>query len=316
MEFPLQPYDLLMLAVLALSMLFGAWKGMAWQLAALTGLAAGIVVALQFCEPVAAQINVEAPWNRVIAMMALYLVTSIGVRLIFQFLSGAIDRMQLKEFDRHLGAVFGAVKGVAWCVIITFIAVLLSDAARENILGTRSGYYATVLIHRAVPLLPSEIRDRLGRYIEQYDRRIESPSVPEQPVAVKVHSGVVPILGPITRGDSPKRIPLPRGDLLRAWSAANASQPTWLEKLLSTIFDREPGPPRLPPPPEGMKIELGPCCEYVDPPRTFPLIGPAQLYHAVYRCTFDYGNAREVVHIDYNHLHLVGECDGDPPADN
>ena len=211
MEFPLQPYDLLMLAVLALSMLFGAWKGMAWQLAALVGLAAGIVVALRFCEPVAAQIDVEAPWDRAIAMLALYLLTSIGVRLIFHLLSRAIDRMQLKEFDRHLGAVFGAVKGVAWCVVITFFAVLLSDSAREKILGTHSGYYATVLIHRAVPLLPPEIRDRLGRYIEQYDRRIESPLLPEQPASVRVH-----MVGYPTQTSNTRTVDPPTGEITEA----------------------------------------------------------------------------------------------------
>jgi len=214
-DFPLQPYDLAMLAVLALSTLFGAWKGMAWQLAALVGLAAGIVVALQFCEPLAAQIDVEPPWDRAIAMLLLYLVTSLTVRLVFHLLGGVIDRLQLKEFDRHLGAVFGAVKGVAWCVVITFFAVILSNAARERILGTHSGYYATVLLHRAIPLLPPEIRDKLGRYIEQYDRRIDSPPLSEQPVSVEVHRDVFPVLGPITEGESPSPVPLREGGSLR-----------------------------------------------------------------------------------------------------
>ncbi|MCA9137678.1 MAG: hypothetical protein KDB00_12995 [Planctomycetales bacterium] len=51
--------------------------------------------------------------------------------------------------------------------------------------------------------------------------------------------------------------------------------------------------------------------DYIDPPRFYPLIGPAHLHHAHYKCTI-YFNATggesvtsEVVYIDHNHFHLI-----------
>ena len=46
--------------------------------------------------------------------------------------------------------------------------------------------------------------------------------------------------------------------------------------------------------------------DYVDPPRVYPLIGPAQLHHAHYRCTVRSASLTEVVYVDHNHLHMIG----------
>ena len=65
--------------------------------------------------------------------------------------------------------------------------------------------------------------------------------------------------------------------------------------------------------------------DYIDPPRVIPLIGPAQLHHAHYKCTVYYTerkivgwpiphtlldeDAVEVLYIDHNHFHMVGNVD-------
>lgn len=65
--------------------------------------------------------------------------------------------------------------------------------------------------------------------------------------------------------------------------------------------------------------------DYIDPPRFVPLIGPAQLHHAHYKCTVYFTevthvgwpipytlqdlDAQEVVYIDHNHWHMVGDVD-------
>ena len=65
--------------------------------------------------------------------------------------------------------------------------------------------------------------------------------------------------------------------------------------------------------------------DYVDPPRVYPMIGPAQQHHAHYKCTIYYEDvrrigwpvphtlvdedAREVIYVDHNHLHMVGNVD-------
>jgi hypothetical protein len=67
---------------------------------------------------------------------------------------------------------------------------------------------------------------------------------------------------------------------------------------------------------------------YVDPPRVYPLVGPAQLHHVHYKCIvyfietthvgwpLPYTNVdedcQEVVYIDHDHLHMVGNLDPGP----
>ena len=57
-----------------------------------------------------------------------------AIWLVFRLVSGLIDRVRLKEFDRQMGALFGAAKGVLLCVAITFFAVTLSTQARTAVL--------------------------------------------------------------------------------------------------------------------------------------------------------------------------------------
>jgi len=183
MNLPFQPYDFLMLAVLVLSTIFGAWKGMAWQLAALASLVASTLVALRFGSALAPYIDMQEPWNYCVAVLILYVAASLAVWLLFRMVADFIDRVQLREFDRQVGAVFGLAKGVLWCMLITFFAVTLSDAMRARVLRSRSGYYAALLVHRATPLLPIRVRDVLGRYIEEFDRKLEPSHVAEPHLA-------------------------------------------------------------------------------------------------------------------------------------
>ena len=173
MDFPVQPYDFLMLTVLALCTLFGAWKGMAWQLAAVASVVVSVGVAVHASGPVAPYFKIQEPWNRLVAMLVLYLATSAAIWLLFRLVAGIIDRVKLKEFDRQVGALFGAAKGILWCLVITFFMVTLSETARQSVLRSHSGYYTARLIRRAKPVLPQELRDLLGEYIEELDRKLE-----------------------------------------------------------------------------------------------------------------------------------------------
>jgi len=172
-DFALQPYDFVMLAVLALCTLFGAWKGMAWQLAALASVVVSIAVAVHGSRPLAPHIKLQEPWNRAVAMLVLYLLTSVVIWLLFRLVARIIDRVRLKEFDRQAGALFGAAKGILWCLVITFFVVTLSESARQSVLRSRSGYYTALLIRRARPVLPEDLRNLLGQYIDELDRKLD-----------------------------------------------------------------------------------------------------------------------------------------------
>jgi hypothetical protein len=120
----------------------------------------------------------------------------------------------------------------------------------------------------------------------------------------------VPILGPITSGGPPVALDPPSPDeVIRAMPTVQGGLP-FLDEIQRN----------------NVKMTIEPIADYVDPPRFYPLIGWAQQHHAHYKCTVYYEevtrvgwpipyttrdeDSREVLYIDHNHLHIVGNVDG------
>ena len=122
----------------------------------------------------------------------------------------------------------------------------------------------------------------------------------------------VPILGPVTSGSDPVALDPPSDDeVMHAMEKANPTSGN-----VPFLYERNRNNVRI------VKEKLA---DYMDPPRVYPLIGPAQQHHAQYKCTIYYEDvrnigwpaphrlvdedAREVVYIDHNHLHMVGNVE-------
>ena len=169
----MQYYDILMLSVVLGATVWGAWKGLAWQIASLASMVVSYYVALRFRDPVAGLIDATPPWNMFLAMLVLFMATSLVIWIAFRFVSGLIQRVQLKEFDRQFGAIIGFAKGVLLCVIVTLFAVtLLGEKERQMIIDSRSGYYIAIILDRSHVAIPEEVHDVLGPYLHSLDERL------------------------------------------------------------------------------------------------------------------------------------------------
>lgn len=128
----------------------------------------------------------------------------------------------------------------------------------------------------------------------------------------------VPILGPLTEGGPAVALDPPSQDeIMRALEEARP-----LEGGLPFLHEVQRN---------NVRIVVEPIADYVDDPRVYPLIGPAQLHHAHYKCTVYFQeithvgwpvphtvtneDAQEVVYVDHNHLHLVGNVDPGPGSE-
>lgn len=129
--------------------------------------------------------------------------------------------------------------------------------------------------------------------------------------------GRAPILGPLIPGGPTVALDPPSDDeVVRAWETANPIQgglPFLHEIQRSNV-----------------RIVKEKIADYIDPPRVVPLIGPVQLHHAHYKCTIYYSettrvgwpiphtlvdeDSQEVIYIDHNHFHMVGNVDTGPGA--
>lgn len=122
----------------------------------------------------------------------------------------------------------------------------------------------------------------------------------------------VPILGPVTSVGEPVALDPPSDDEVM-WALEKA-QP--VQGNVPFLYERNRN---------NVRIVKEKIADYLDPPRHYPLVGPAQQHHAHYKCTIYYEDvrhigwpvphklvdedAREVVYIDHNHLHMVGNLD-------
>ncbi|MEM1225792.1 MAG: hypothetical protein AAGJ40_08835 [Planctomycetota bacterium] len=122
----------------------------------------------------------------------------------------------------------------------------------------------------------------------------------------------VPILGPTTKGGPPIALDPPSDDEVIV--ALEKARP--IQGGIPLLYEKQRNDVRI------IKEKIA---DYVDPPRFYPLIGPAQLHHAHYKCTVYFDEktiigypiphtlhdreAIEVVYIDHNHFHMVGDVD-------
>lgn len=186
----MQAYDLIMLIVLAMATIFGAIKGFAWQVASFASIIVSYVVAYRFRFDVAEMIQAKPPWNLFLAMLILYVGTSFVIWVAFRLFSGMIDRVRLKEFDRHLGAAFGLAKGLVYCLLITMFAMsLLGPNQQTAICQSRSGYYIATALDRGVGILPKEIHDVVGPYLANLDNKLKNGQT-GQPVDASQGTGL------------------------------------------------------------------------------------------------------------------------------
>ncbi len=119
----------------------------------------------------------------------------------------------------------------------------------------------------------------------------------------------VPILGPLTAGGPVVALDAPSDD--EVWWAFERARP--VQGGIPFLHETQRN---------NLVILKQKIADYVDPPRVVPLVGPCQLHHAHYKCTVRYSqktivgwpiphtlhdeDAAEVLYIDHNHFHMVG----------
>ncbi len=117
--------DVLILAVIALSVLFGLWRGLIGELLALAMWVLAFWAAWQFGDRVAAQLpaSISAPALRLfVAWGVIFVLVLIAGAVLGWLLRLLVQGSGLGGTDRLLGMLFGAVRGL----LIVTLAVLLA----------------------------------------------------------------------------------------------------------------------------------------------------------------------------------------------
>jgi hypothetical protein len=126
---------------------------------------------MEFRDQVSSHINLAAPMNTFAAMLVLYLGSSMVIWLIFRVVRQSIEQLKLRDFDRQMGALVGAAKGgLIACLITLFAVTLLPEQQTQAIIGSRSGYFIARFLNQAQAIMPGEVRQVLGPYLEKLDQ--------------------------------------------------------------------------------------------------------------------------------------------------
>jgi membrane protein required for colicin V production len=172
-------YDLFILAIIGASLVWGAWKGLAWQVMSIGSIFVSYFVAANFYEPVAQNIvprlfDVPQQTARYIAMGLVYVASSLVMWLGFNFIRDSIERFRLKEFDRQIGGLVGAGKGGLLSILITLFTVGVSEPnTRRAVFQSKSGGVIAQVLQAAAPMIPGDYRREIAPYVRKLEEGIE-----------------------------------------------------------------------------------------------------------------------------------------------
>lgn len=162
-------YDVLVVCVLLFFLVRGASRGLVWQLAGILGILLCVTFAGTASKVIGPHINLPQPTNQWAVMFITYLLASLVAFGFARTLNGWIEKMEMKEYNRHLGAVFGLLKGALLVLIMTFMIVTFSERSRSSLKDSQAAHVAARIIHQIEPLVPDKLYGAVGKYIQMFD---------------------------------------------------------------------------------------------------------------------------------------------------
>ncbi|TWT61966.1 CvpA family protein [Rubinisphaera italica] len=163
-------YDVVCLVILALSVWRGLVKGFVWQLATIAGLVICFVFAETVSLAIAPMTGLQEPLSRWVSILGLYIVGSFVAFAIARTIKGGLEKAKFDDYDRHLGAIFGAIKGAIICLVVSFFMFTMTENTRETVIHSNAGYASAVLFEQIYPVLPGELEALLEPYMDGFDK--------------------------------------------------------------------------------------------------------------------------------------------------
>lgn len=118
--------DGVLLGILVVSMLLGAWRGLIFELFSLVGWVAGFFVARLFAEDVAGLLPLsgfDATVQYGIGFVLTFVVAVFAWGLLSTLAKKLIEVAGLRPVDRTLGAVFGVLRAAVLIVVLAVVVV-------------------------------------------------------------------------------------------------------------------------------------------------------------------------------------------------
>ncbi len=156
--------DWILLGILSLSLLLGAWRGLVYEVLSVFVWVAAFVLAQWFAPDVATQLPMTGAAQSlryVVAFVAVFVGTAFVAGLITQLIKKFVASIGLRPVDRTLGAVFGLFRGVILLLAVTVVVNMTQLRSHTDWQASQGAGLLTQVLTRLKPLLPQEF----GKYL-------------------------------------------------------------------------------------------------------------------------------------------------------
>ncbi len=156
--------DGLLLTVLLLSVLLGAWRGLVYEVLSVAGWVAAFVLAQAYADEAALMLPLDSlspPLQLAAGFLVVFIAVAFAGGLLAWLVKKLVASVGLRPVDRVLGSAFGLARGV---VMLLAFAVVVSMSPLRDAQWWQGSAVADMLVatlHAIKPLLPEPV----ARYI-------------------------------------------------------------------------------------------------------------------------------------------------------
>lgn len=197
-------YDVLVVCILLFFLAKGAARGLVWQLAGIAGILLCVTFAGTASNVIGPHIKLAPPANQWAVMFITYLLASFVAFGFARTLNGWIEKLELKEYNRHLGAMFGLIKGALLVLIMTFMIVTFSQKTRDMLKDSKAAHIAAKVIQQIEPIIPDKLHEAVAKYIRMFEATgfVQDEAIAEGDEVLPDESGYEGETAPLDDGTS------------------------------------------------------------------------------------------------------------------
>ena len=156
--------DWILVAILAASMVLGAWRGLVFEVLSVIGWIAAFLLAQWFAPDVAGMLPMQnsSETLRYAAAFALVFIASVfAAGLISALMKKIISAVGLRPVDRILGAVFGLFRGLILLLALSVVVHMTALQDSDWWLESKGAPMLSTLLKGLRPMLP----EKFGAYL-------------------------------------------------------------------------------------------------------------------------------------------------------
>lgn len=155
--------DYAVIAILALSVAWGAWRGLVHEVLSLAGWVLAFLAANLLATPLSESFpaNMRPEFRVVGAFIAVFIATLVVATLASALVTKFVKVSVLQSLDRWLGALFGLIRGLVIIVALAMLAGLTPLPRSSDWTQSATGYSLAQTVIQLKPWLPPAFAERL-----------------------------------------------------------------------------------------------------------------------------------------------------------